>query len=759
MPDFCNPYSFVPTPKRGHLDKGSFPGDYDPSKSEKGEDHSRYWKGCYTGIIPVKLKVRTPLFITKPNSGRPHENIPDHKVFDCHETIPPTALKGMLRSAYEIITNSRFGVFNKKQHQKRLGFRKAANGNPLIPARVILENGNWKVELFRGTKNEAGFANLADLNTAWLPVNYDNDGNCVTPLPVSGEMVHGVTLRLHKHTNNNKNIFNTWVVTDIPGYSLRKIKDNLEPLDQEKIVSGYVVVSGRTIGNKHDERFFFGDPQTIDIEKVKSAYEELIYDYQELHRDGNLPPGSKCRHGAHITEEERRKLRHGEFVYAKATETTVEALYPVQISRELYNVSPLDCIEESLLPPESLDNLSPGERLFGWVNQKGSGAWKGKIRISEPHWIGKRRSPVESFKEPVPLAILGAPKPAQVRFYLGDDQGNPQKGHQTKERAGYSNNKRLRGRKVYLHHKVVAGGENENYWQSPWQDRTTKNVEGMYQEYRQPGGNGERTKQNRSITGWMPRDTEFSFDIYVENLTPEELGALLTLLSFDNTKDLFRLGYAKPLGLGSVSLSLNLGDKEVLNVCENESLRQSYADLRKNSRGLSATARKRLMVRYKRCIAHAYGEESIAEGSENNSSESWRELDFLTDLISSDELQKEFASLWNQSLAEGEETFSMESFSENEILEELLSEGQKPLIQKAYEDDLKLMFQALENDGGWKKLPFIASFLTSLEGNEHPVHYPRKTNGRSGEIFEWFKENEKKSKLSLPEIGKPFSED
>ena len=112
---FHNPYNFVRTPDRteGVL-RDPFAGDHDPSDPKYQENHSRYWAERYTGVIPVRLRTQTPLFITNPETRRPMQNVRDHYIYDCLEYIPATALKGMLSSAYEIVTNSRYRVFGKQ---------------------------------------------------------------------------------------------------------------------------------------------------------------------------------------------------------------------------------------------------------------------------------------------------------------------------------------------------------------------------------------------------------------------------------------------------------------------------------------------------------------------------------------------------------------------------------------------------------------------------------------------------------------------
>ena len=74
MPHFHNPYNFVRTPNRTEeVLEDPFAGEHDPSKPEFRENHSRYWSERYTGVIPVRLRTQTPLFITNPETRRKME--------------------------------------------------------------------------------------------------------------------------------------------------------------------------------------------------------------------------------------------------------------------------------------------------------------------------------------------------------------------------------------------------------------------------------------------------------------------------------------------------------------------------------------------------------------------------------------------------------------------------------------------------------------------------------------------------------------
>ena len=247
--------------------------------------------------------------------------------------------------------------------------------------------------------------------------------------------------------------------------------------------------------------------------------------------------------------------------------------------------SPADLLDISLKPAASRCKSSPADRLFGWVpprksdqNQESEGGYKGRIRVVcedgtrpeiEGGYKGRIRVVCEDGTRPeiiqdfggktLPLAILGQPKPAQGRFYVAEDaKGTPQNDGISKEQAGYNKGKGLRGRKQYWHHKGLEADKVQNYWNPSAEDRTQQKRNGRYQEYRRPdkGGNPQTDSQNRSITGWIKPGTVFKVSLYVQNLQPEEVGALLWLLSLPKDH-YFKLGYGKPLGFGSVRMEID----------------------------------------------------------------------------------------------------------------------------------------------------------------------------------------------------------
>ena len=123
---FFNPYNFVSTPKRD-LDDDVL-GDARPI------GHSRIEEGTLSGKLVIKMVAETPLLIPSSDVAVDKNGHRSRKTrtiggamnnagekLQPFVAIPSSSVKGMVRSAYEMITNSRFSVF--AGHDERLGMR------------------------------------------------------------------------------------------------------------------------------------------------------------------------------------------------------------------------------------------------------------------------------------------------------------------------------------------------------------------------------------------------------------------------------------------------------------------------------------------------------------------------------------------------------------------------------------------------------------------------------------------------------------
>jgi len=673
--DFHNPYNFVPAPPRNtEKVQNSELGDRSPC------GHDSYLDNHWSGRISVTLTTVTPLLIPDAanltEDGKGHKTYPIRVDADGKPYLPPTSIKGMLRSAYEAVTNSRLSIFVK--HEDRLAFRMPTNlGIQMIPARIEKdENGNKQIHLLPGTSNiqNDGTPSPNLMYAAWLPrywrgeiarnaIKYPNG-----QLPEHQQEVEAWVEKIQhsrwdKKSSRHIADFQYWRVRKIVilGERLGDEPDptpTTEPRDKQSShqslgviekIRGFVCITNSNIDRKHDERVFFNNgSQIIQILskdaslKIENQWGNLITNYQEIHEDEickkhkDSPPALNnsvwSRHIkgiGHSLANHERNLDPGTLCYARVKKNNNEyeilGLYPVIIARELFEVNPLSLLPYELRPAIQIDQLSPADRVFGWVNQNGQGSYKGNLRINSVECNSD--DPIESFGEDgFPLNILGEPKPQQARFYIAKDkEGTPLEGI-SKEKT-YQNDNGLRGRKVYPHHNNLPA----QHWNNPTEDRTQIKQGGHFQEYRRPHeaqyqqltrGNKtekqictnpdgtfilnlakeQRDDQNRSIKAWVKPDTTFSFYIDVTNLSDVEIGALLWLLSLPENH-YHRLGGAKPLGFGSVKLTVNWDKTELR---KGENWREFYYSLCSTSNSSSTEAEASIQL-FKDAVAEVYG--------------------------------------------------------------------------------------------------------------------------------------------------------
>ncbi|MEU8037764.1 TIGR03986 family CRISPR-associated RAMP protein [Streptosporangium sp. NPDC049078] len=610
---FLNPYTFVPAFPRKGLPEPL--GDGSPLGGEAGQvARGRLHPDRWTGRIGVRLIVETPLLLldtarrTALSEGADAHRVYPVQVRGGRPHLAATSLKGMLRSAYEAVTNSRFGVFDG--HDTRLGFRRGADyALGMVP--VLVGSGGMVY----------GFEQAA------LEM-YDRDSG-ESVYPRDGQEVPRHLERLQAVIRSKGG------ATSVVRFVRKGGPEKLVVADGERVVEGIAFITGPNIEKKTSERLFYLDgpeprriPPARAWSEIEKQWNDLIADYGKAHKpaelydrerpDGSIAgPGERIGDGPgqlawspHLHDESRKDIKGGRLCYARLVcddraerrcagrlecdggnrdcadrlrkEGRVDRLYPVLIPRDLYPVSPAELLDESLSPAAHIGELSPADRVFGWVAPDGKGvrpsAYRGRLRVGPVTCEQDTDEAVERFGgDGLPLAILGRPKPQQGRFYLAESMEEPDrpiKDGTPKEKL-YRPGHGLRGRKVYWHH---AGLNRRDHWSEGQgtHDPTQVRINGYYREYRRPrapyddkgtptpDGKRYRTKeteqqrdtQNRSIKGWVRPGTTFRFVVEVRDLDDHELGALAWLLTLP-PGHFHRLGLGRPLGFGSVRLDID----------------------------------------------------------------------------------------------------------------------------------------------------------------------------------------------------------
>jgi CRISPR-associated protein (TIGR03986 family) len=580
---FAHPYYFLPIQNRD-----AFTGELADSKPV-GHDS---WKlGRYTGRLKLHLKAMTPLLIC---DSLPTETDGSHHIFnvstnpDGTPRLASSSVRGMLRAAFESITNSRFSVFpgrtegplEKRANGRRPGFRMASSDSlGMVPVRI--ENGI--VTLMKGTTHslptcrEGKWRISGPQYAAWVR-QYESGRNERSKIairlggkpPENGQHAW-CWLELMEKTNNVP--FTFWCVREAAEVEDQLSRAQPQPKNETNNykskgqflkAKGYFVISNQNNDRKHDERFFFGAEEEVKVaDEIISEYLELIEDCQQIHQEdvkerlpGNLYT-PRTGNTASIPALSRHTYAKDDpvsgsqpvFAYASFHPGTkqVSFLVPVMISRRLCERSPLELLPKKLHPATKINELSPADRVFGWVSQDGETAegnavsnYRSHVRIGQVTCLTPASDAVEHFDSPITLAILGNPKPQQGRFYLSNHQGRAIAPSVSKQDSRYCSTNRVRGRKIYPHHRRAIGYTDAK----SWQDRNRSAI------------SSQKSKQNRSVFGWIKPNTEFTFDLHFTNLSRFELGGLLWLIKLPENSFL-RLGLGKPLGFGSVRLGFH----------------------------------------------------------------------------------------------------------------------------------------------------------------------------------------------------------
>lgn len=557
---FFNPYTFVPQRSPAGRTDGQPP------------FHDNFATDTYSGALEVVITATSPLLIMDQAGASwtdKHATLSTLRGRDGAPFIPGSSIKGMLRSAFEIVTGSRMGVFDGKD---RLLYRDlVSDGLHKKPALVIADaQSPTRLALQVVTK-------IDDTQLPAVMVPQDLLSGCRDRDQVR------VEAELVKHTRG----FTTWracKVADASGKVLGASpasRGRYRSLGMPKFATfeGVLHITGHTASNKHDERLVVTkcvaggvNVKTRKIALTKEmidSWNQTIVSYRALRKSGmELPDGvaagpfSDKRPGESDEEWNRRwnqdlddwALEEGRTLFVELNGDDVVMLSPSMVGRRIMPKTPRELVDENFRPASSLEELSPADRVFGWVNEQAGDdddtvGYRGNLRI-EPAFLhteaaqgsddGKRVNrtvvkPAGAADKGLTLPPLSSPKPQQIRFYFGDDKQKPLLDTTEKRRLGVAA-KRIRGAKVYPHQIDFA----------------VTSLKGH-----------EQSEQNRTIKNYIDVGAQFRTTIFFSNLSQFELGALLLLLSLPETHH-HKLGMGKPLGFGSVHLALNAERQSII---------------------------------------------------------------------------------------------------------------------------------------------------------------------------------------------------
>ncbi len=548
---FINPYHFVPLPK---------------SVSTRTSEKDRK-TGTLGGVIEYELLTKSPLFI--PNSSseyafcRQGDKEKGHKSYDFFSyqslsgwemaegqepaprqpVIPGSEMRGLLRSAYEIVTDScLFALDDKKVLSKRMP-------QP-FKAGLIKKEGQDRFSLWEAENNVCCGTREGNKRTDWK--------GRYRGLQFGGKpMKEGTHVRFDdtgRKTGNSKIVEVIGLAT---GESQQRLKvrgggDGYLVLGEsgprKKWVhifslklSSHPVRSPLDVKGLNDALTLYEDNRTA-TEKSPAGHGGGKASY-EAHREYREKWEEFCRNGKigdyfpvyydDLKNSARDNGRNAN------NEKGLVMLSPSCITREVYPVI-LSDLAGQMKPCTSKDSLCPACSLFGTL--LGDGAVATRIRVTD--LISEERKDSASYyNRAVTLKPLASPKISSTEFYLQRPKGARFWTYSYYlDEAGnvHIKNAQLAGRKFYWHNPEVFGDKHSEFY----------------------GANGgERTNQNITVRP-VKSGVTFSGRIFFDRLTEQELNSLIYVLESGDCAPLFekkhglKLGMAKPLGFGSVAMEV-----------------------------------------------------------------------------------------------------------------------------------------------------------------------------------------------------------
>ncbi len=524
---FLNPYNFISFPQK---------------KAEAYTDTDKH-----TGVIEYTITTKTPLFI--PNSSadkafKESETVTDHKSYDFFSytnldskkiyeneyhlpVIPGSEMRGVVRNAYETLTDSCMGLLNEEIYPVKRSYEKFLPG--------LLYKNKDKLVLYSAASYRVDIK---------ISRKYKNGKKLYfTPQRATKEK---------KDKNGNVKTIRYWkIITSVGENRGNYLKEGY------LLKWGMGLIESEDKNNKNCDNKNFNNKNSnikanYHIYQAKKEEEISFFTREKVERKVVAVIDSYLAQPAITPENEKAYMEYkkdlvnflngNEEKYFPVNYSALDKeniyLAPAVYSKEIYNNS-IGKLAGEFAPCK--EDFCPACDLFGHIGKtnktcKGSG-----IRFTDLY-VKEEKTP-ENYNQyylenKITLQTLGGPKLGNVEFYLKKPDKNASfwtydyyiLNWNVKVAPG-----ELRGRKYYWHHPQVH-----------------------FEKV-------EPTNLNKTVRP-VKEGIEFKGKLYYESISKKQLEQLIWILNSGSEQLGLKLGAGKPLGLGSISCVVNQVQERKINL-------------------------------------------------------------------------------------------------------------------------------------------------------------------------------------------------
>ncbi|WP_223814672.1 TIGR03986 family type III CRISPR-associated RAMP protein [Thermoanaerobacterium thermosaccharolyticum] len=476
-------------------------------KAQGIPEFNKYHEDRYSGYIDLLITTKTSIYIRRDKNETEFFSIENGTPI-----IPGSSLRGMVRTLVEIVS---FGKFNFVDKDRKLYYRAVGDTSSLgdkYREYLTDKSDKYNYKFFAGilVKKDSKyiiypskFINGTQIYRIDLR-NLPDELKSEEPYTFKEIYYKPEEIKEHEHYRKDK-----YKNKKIP-YQLKyaKLKSISLQKNKEHPSKGYIIFSG-LFGNKKHMQWVINEEDT---NKAIIIPAEVIEEYKsDINRDEKYDVIKAADIGKSIP-----------CFYIVDNENNILAFGHTGFFRLPYELTIGDHIPDNL---KSDDKTDFAEAIFGKESK-----WASRVFFED---AVLKEGQTDIFIEETSPKILASPKPTAFQLYLEQPK---EENTDLKELKHWDDKDALiRGYKLYWHRN------------SP--DNSTK-------KYSWNGGKAINDTQHTIIKP-IKRNIKFKSRIRFENLTKEELGALLFVLNLPENH-YHKIGMGKPLGLGSIEIKPKL---------------------------------------------------------------------------------------------------------------------------------------------------------------------------------------------------------